>query len=186
VNINRKENRISLQILFISILCIGLLLIVYAMGFRRSPLDAEVRQEANSTKTALALTADSLLGPFPTSTAPTPTASDTPTLTPTIPTATPTITRTLTPTRTLIPTFTPRTQQPRPTGTGTAIAAPPTFRPSATTAPILPTNTSIPPTNPPPDTNTPEPPPPPTEQPTNPPQPTDIIDVIKTLLPPVP
>src|SRR6478609_1932480 len=143
VTSNRKEYRIPLQILLATLLCIGALLLVYAFAFKRSPLDAEAQQKVNSTKTAIALTADALLGPFPTSTAPTVTPSDTPTLTPTLPTATPTVTRTPSPTRTLIPTFTPRTSVAGPTITSTSTPIPPTLRPTATRTRIVPTNTPV-------------------------------------------
>src|SRR4026207_1176929 len=76
VNFNWKENRILQQVLLISMLCIGLLFLVYMVTFRRSPLGADAQRQANSTKTALALTAGPLLSPFPTSTAPTATPSD--------------------------------------------------------------------------------------------------------------
>lgn len=185
VNLNRKENRVPLQALLISILCIGLLFLVYLVAFRRSPLDADAQQHANSTKTALALTAGPLLSPFPTLTAPTPTASATPTITSTIPTATPTATRTPTKTPTLIPTFTPRTIIAHSTTTRTSTPVPTsTSRPTSTRTPVPvpPTSTPpviIPPTDTPVNTQEPQP----TEPPTEPPTPGNIITAIVTLLP---
>ena len=175
MNLDSKKNQTLQQVLLISILCIGLLFLVYMVAFRQSPLDADAQQKANGTKTAVALTAGPLLSPFPTSTAPTVTPSDTPTITSTIPTATSTATRTPTQTPTLIPTFTPRTIIPHATATRTLTPIPTHFsQPTSTTAPIVPTDTSIPPTEQ------------PTDQPTEPPQPTDppIIEIIKTILPP--
>ena len=149
VNLNSQQNRIRLQILFISIFGLGLLLLAYLFASRRSPLDAEAVQGANSTKTALAMTAGALLGPFPTSTVPTTTASDTPTLTPTLPTVTPSVTRTPTPTQTLILTFTTRTNQPRSTTLPTSIPSRTPIPPSKTPVKptimptIKPTNTAV-------------------------------------------
>ena len=185
MNLNRK-NRIPLQALLISILCIGLLFLVYMVAFRRSPLDADAQQHANSTKTALALTAGPLLSPFPTLTAPTPTASATPTITSTIPTATPTATRTPTKTPTLIPTFTPRTVIAHSTTTRTSTPIPTgTSRPPSTRTPVPvpPTSTPviiiIPPTDTPVNTQGPQP----TEPPTEPATPGNIITAIVTLFP---
>lgn len=172
-----KENRIPIQILLATLLCIGALLLIYTFAFRHSPMDTEAQQKANGTKTALALTSGALLGPFPTSTAPTATPSDTPTLTPTLPTATPTVTRTPSPTRTLIPTFTPRTSEAHSTTTASPIIPSGTPIPPSRT-PVRPTNTSviIIPTN----TQAATQPPPPTDPPTDPPTP-----IIQITLPPI-
>ena len=79
--------------------------------YQREGLGEDSQRNVDATKTALVGTAKALLGPFPTSTLPTQTASATATATPLI-SATPTITRSVTPqptsTRTRIPTFTPR------------------------------------------------------------------------------
>jgi hypothetical protein len=183
VNLNSKENRTPVQVLLISMLCIGLLFLVYMVAFRQSPLDADAQLKANGTKTAVALTAGPLLSPFPTSTAPTVTPSDTPTITSTIPTATPTATRTPTKTPTLIPTFTPRTVVAHSTFTSTPIPTS-TPRPPSTRTPVPPTNTPVIivptdiPTDIPPDTQVP-----PTSVPPTPIIEITIPPIIQTLIP---
>ena len=90
---NFKENRFYMLVLRIAGFVIGLSLVLW-ITFNGRSNDSGGQRTANSTRTALAMTAKALLGPFPTSTVATPTASDTPTSTPIIPTATPTVTRT--------------------------------------------------------------------------------------------
>ena len=130
-----RENRANAMILFGVLLILGLILAVYALTSLESPDAAGLQRDAKSTRTALALTAQALLGPFPTSTAPTATASEisSPTWTPT---RTPTRTRTPTSTPITFITFTARTNQPRVTFTSTP-------RPPATSTP-RPTRTRVP------------------------------------------
>jgi hypothetical protein len=141
----------------------------------------DIFSSSNSTKTAIALTSDALLGPFPTSTMPTYTPTTIPTITSTLPSPTPSATRTPTPTVTFLPTATVRTREPGLITPGVWTSTPPSLRPTSTQA--RPTNTSFsPPNTPVPPTNIPptQPPPPPT----NPPIiiiPT--IPLIQTLLP---
>jgi len=125
------------MILFAVLLLLGLVLVIYAIVNRRAPDAAQQQRDANSTGTALALTSDALLGPFPTATAPTATASEIPSPTGT-PTRTPTRTPTSTPTPRVFITLTARTDQPRSTFTNTV-------RPPATSTP-RPTQTRRPPT----------------------------------------
>src|SRR5688572_27397468 len=139
-----------LQAVLAVLLFIGLILVVYALASRETPDITQTQRNASNTRTAVALTSQALLGPFPTSTAPTQTASETPSLTLT-PTRTPTNTRT--PTQTPIPfiTFTASTDVPRATFTNTP--RPPatsTPRPTRTRTPQppRPTNTRIPTTPP--------------------------------------
>lgn len=148
---NLSENRTTVMIVFVLLLILGVILTVYRMT-SREPQDATgLQRDASSTRTALALTSQSLLGPFPTPTAPTATASQIPS-----PTWTPTRTPTRTPTSTATPvvfiTLTARTTVPRATFTNTP-------RPPATSTRI-PTRTQVPPTR------TPVPP---TAPPTTPP-----------------
>jgi hypothetical protein len=139
-----KGNRMYLQALLAILFILGLILVLYALTSRESPDTLEAQRNANSTRTAVALTSQALLAPFPTSTAPTSTPSETPSQTLT-PTRTPTNTRT--PTQTPIPfitltartgapgatlTSTPRptrtqTQRPRPTATRTRRVPPTTY-----------------------------------------------------------
>ncbi|HJR80600.1 MAG TPA: hypothetical protein VJ821_11040 [Anaerolineales bacterium] len=176
---NRLNTRAARML---ALLLAALLWIWFTFG--GAPGDASLFRSARTTKTALALTSDALLGPFPTATKPTATPSDLPTLTPTIPTATPSFTVTPSPTVTFISTATPRTRVPGPTLTGVI----PTFQPTATRiAPtrtsVPPTRTSVPPTSVPPTSVPPTEPPPPTTPPIIP---TDVISPILTLLPPLP
>lgn len=164
-------NRFYLQALGVSGLFIGLLLTLWtASGGPAS--EAEVRN-ANNTRTAIALTEVFLLGPFPTSTAPTSTAWLTPT-------------RTVSPTNTL-----PHTSTPTPThiiiyptatqtkGSGPMSTQPPLPAPTYTSIPPtqtpIPQPTNPPPTNPPP-TDPPPTDPPPTDPPVEPPPPTTDTD----------
>ena len=134
---NLRENRVNEMIMFAVLLRLGLILAVYVLTSQESPDAARMQRNASSTRTALALTSQALLGPFPTFTAPTVTASEIPS-----PTSTPTRTPTRTPTSTATPvvfvTFTARTIQPRATFTNTP-------RPPATSTP-RPTRTRVPPT----------------------------------------
>ena len=129
-----------LQALLAGLLLIGLILAVYALTSRRSPDVAQMQRNAASTRTALALTSQALLGPFPTFTAPTPTASETPPPTFT-PTRTPTRTPTYTPSPIVFITFTARTNVPRATFTNT-----PRPTPTRTPQPPPATATHVPPT----------------------------------------
>ena len=164
MKLNWKENRVMLQVLVGCLLCIFLTAIFYVLTFRRPSVSGlNLSSRANSTRTALALTEKALLGPFPTSTRPTPTNSNTPTITPT-PTVTSTPTATRTPRRFFLFTSTPRTGVP---DTGAPVFPNATSVP-ATNPPVQPTNPAIQPTNPPRPTNPPQPtnppPPPPTEE----------------------
>ena len=134
-----RENRMNILIVFALLFILGVILAVYTLTSRGSPGGANSQQEARSTRTALALTSQALLGPFPTSTLPTATATEvfTPTWTPT---RTPTRTPTPTATPVVFVTFTARTNQPRPTFTSTP--RPPA---TATPRPPRPTNTPRPP-----------------------------------------
>ncbi|HJR80601.1 MAG TPA: hypothetical protein VJ821_11045 [Anaerolineales bacterium] len=146
-----RENRMALQALFVGLFFIGLILLVNALTSRETVDTAQLQRDADSTRTAVALTSDALLGPFPTSTAPT--ATITVTARPSItPTTTPTETVTSSPTPILLFTWTPRTSVPRATFTSTP-------RPTRTRTPVppRPTSTRVPPTR--------TPPPPPTTYP---------------------
>lgn len=166
-----KGNRISLQVLLPSLVCIGLIVVAYATVLG-SPLRgrADAQQIANSTKTAVAMTAGALLNPFPTATVPTVTASAVPTFTSTLPTATPTVTRTPTKTPTLIQSPAPHTRQNERERPALATRVPPSVVPP----------TKIVATNPPPPTDPPAEPP--TEAPTDPPV-IDLPPVADTLIP---
>jgi hypothetical protein len=102
-----KQNKVPLQVLLQIILCIGLVFIGFGSIFKSSGVFGlgNGAEQVESIKTAMAGTMQALLGPFPTSTMPTKTASSTPTATPLI-SATPTFTpsKTITPasTRTLM------------------------------------------------------------------------------------
>ena len=147
----KKENRIYLPVLLGCLLCLFLSVLSYVIIFDRSTvLGLGVNSRVSGTRTAIALTSGALLGPFPTGTRPTSTASKTPTITPT-PTLTPTNTPTRTPRRFFIDTATPRASVP-------GDDSPPVAAP--TNPPVQPTN-----------------PPPPVVQPTNPPaQPTVCVN----------
>lgn len=151
-------------------------------AFRGPDRDAGAFGGAAGTKTALALTSDALLGPFPTSTVPTQTPSDIPTITSTIPTATPSSTRTPTPTASFLPTATLRTRLPGSTPTSAATLV-------STSTRVNPTRTFVPRTSTPvPATDTPEPPPPTSPLPT---RPLPTIDIplptaLETLVSPLP
>lgn len=164
-----KGNRVQLQVLLQILMCIGLILVAYAGIFGntiRGSIDAQ--RSASSTKTAIAMTAGALMGPFPTATVPTATASNIPTITSTIPTPTPTATRTLAPTATLLQSPTPRTRDSNP-------AAPPAA--VSTNQPNPPTSA---PTDPPPPTDEP---PPATEPPAATDPPAELPPIIQTLIP---
>src|ERR1041385_5450291 len=146
--VNIRENRFFLQLLRGSVLSIGLLLVLW-ITFRVPSSSADAQKNSSSTRTAIAMTAQALLGPFPTSTAPTATVSDTPTVT-----LTSTLTATLIPTKTStpFPTGTQRTKEPHQQTTSLAPAD--TLIPGATNTRAAPSDTpfSPPPTNPPPPT----------------------------------
>ena len=69
-----RENRMNVLIVFALLFILGVILAVYTLTSRESPGGAN-QQDASSTRTALALTSQALLGPFPTSTLPTATAT---------------------------------------------------------------------------------------------------------------
>lgn len=150
---NLRENRVNIMILFAVLFILGVILAVYRLTSRKPPDPADLERNASSTRTALALTSQALLGPFPTATAPTATASAIPSPSET-PTRTPTRTRTPTATPEVFITFTARTLAVRATFTNTP-------RPTLTRTPVppRPTNTPVPPTAVPPE--------PPTTQPTS-------------------
>ena len=154
-----RENPVWLQFLLGLLLFLFLTVLSYLLGLFQSSLPGmALFAKSNSTRTAIALTFQALLGPFPTATGPTPTPSWTPSMTST-PTVTPSITPTPTRVRYFLNTSTPRTLVPGPTSIGA-----PTARPQ-------PTRTSAPATQQPRASGTPrvqatDPP----QQPTNPPQ----------------
>ena len=150
-----RENPVWLQFLLGVLLFLFLTVLSYLIGLFQSSLPGmALFAKSNSTRTAIALTFQALLGPFPTATGPTPTPSWTPSMTST-PTVTPSITPTPTRVRYFLNTSTPRTLVP---------GAPSTVQPQ-------PTRTSVPATQQPRATGTrgvqaTDPPP----QPTNPPR----------------
>jgi hypothetical protein len=166
----KKQNRIPLQALLQVTLCLGLIVVVFAVTFRdttASGLGGQSQGGVSGLKTAIAGTADALLGPFPTSTLPTKTASFTATATPRI-SATPTMTAsvTMTPSKTKVPPLTQTAEKrssdltatSKPTLFPTHINNPvasntPVFFPSSTPLPN-PSATSVQPTSIPPS-NTP-------------------------------
>ena len=66
-----RENRAQIMIVFALLFILGVILAVYRLTSRVTPDANEMQRNASSTRTALALTSGALLGPFPTSTAPT-------------------------------------------------------------------------------------------------------------------
>lgn len=106
------------MIVFAVLFILGVILAVYTLTSRKSPDAANLQRGASSTRTALALTSQALLGPFPTATAPSATPSETPGPTGTS-TRTPTRTRTPTATPEVFVTFTARTLESRATFTNT-------------------------------------------------------------------
>ena len=106
-----KQKKLSLNLLLQVVLSIGIIIVAYAVTFRSSRAFGlgTGSQNIEAIKTTLAGTAQALLGPFPTATVPTKTASPTATATPRIsatPTFTPSMTFTPVPTRTLLGTAT--------------------------------------------------------------------------------
>lgn len=165
-----RENRAQLLIFVAIFAFIGLLVMVYVFGSRTpSETDLNAAKNAATTKTAIALTSKALLGPFPTPTGPTPTASFTQRPTSTI-TLTPTITPTRTPFRFFTETNSPRTKVADSTSPASVVSATPV--PPLNTQ-VQPTNTSVAPTSVPPTAA------PPTEGPIS----TIIPPIIQTLLP---
>ena len=141
-------------------LFIGLMIIIWIL-FGDPPNDANAQKKASSTRTSIALTEKALLGPFPTATGPTRTASALPTITST-PTQTITNTPTFTPFRYFINTSTPRTPGSR--------NSPVTSPVNTDLPPVQPGNTSAPPpptAQPQPPTAQPQPTSPPAAQPTS-------------------
>jgi len=107
----KKQNKVPLNILFQILLCIGLVFVGFGSIFKSSGAFGlgSSAQQVESIKTAFAGTAQALLGPFPTMTVATQTASSTPTATLSIsatPSFTPTLSFTPVPTRTLLGTAT--------------------------------------------------------------------------------
>jgi hypothetical protein len=182
VNLNVSENRVFLQILIgVGLLVSLTLLFSTVLGSLGTQDASSASRNANHTKTAVALTADALLGPFPTGTRPSPTATETASITPTA-SNTSTVTRTpsATPTLAFIITTSRQTREPtlgvlpaqtnHPPPTGTAVQISNTVVPQTNTAAPTRRPTQQPPTNPPPTLR------PTTRAPTNPaptPQPTD-------------
>jgi hypothetical protein len=137
-----RENPIVLQFLLGCLLFLFLSTLSYLIGLLQPSISGlALFANANSTRTAIALTSQALFGPFPTATGPTPTPSWTPSMTPT-PTLTPRNTPTPTRVRYFINTSTPRTLVPQ-NSTFTNIP------PAATQTAPRPTRTSSPPTQPP-------------------------------------
>lgn len=168
---NLTKNRTRWFVLVQILLCMGLAFVAYGLVFNRSQvLGLEDQKNVDSTKTALVGTAQALLGPFPTATVPTSTATDTATATPLI-SATPTMTASLTPSPSNTPTRfvsgTPRDSN----SSGSSGIQKPSSTPRATYTNSAPTHA---PTQLPPPTDPPTQPPPPTDPPIEPPQPTDV------------
>ena len=158
---NRNEKQVFLQVLLGSLLCVFLAGLFYALTFwRPSVLGLGALSRASSTRIALALTSQSLYGPFPTPTGPTPTPSRTPTDTFT-PTVTPSVTPTETSVRYFIDTATPRTpianQGTIPLPGSTSVPAPTHPPIQATSVPVQPTSPPAQPTSPPQPTSRPQP-----------------------------
>jgi hypothetical protein len=193
--VNAKDNRFYLQALGVSVLFVALLYVIWN-AFHTPTNEIEALRNANETKTAVAMTAQALLGPLSTTTPATATVSPSPTFTLTFG-FTSTATRTSTPTSHPIITFVVPSSTPRPTRVPprpTQTNPPP---PQPTNTPIRqPTNTPVPaPSNtriPPPTTtrvapsNTPAPPPQPTNtsEPPSATEPPPAITIVVTL--PVP
>jgi hypothetical protein len=152
-----RENPVFLQFLLGLLLFIFLTVLSYLLGLIQPSISGlALFARSNSTRTAIALTFQALMGPFPTATGPTPTPSWTPSLTPT-PTITPSNTPTPTRVRYFINTGTPRTlvpgqlptsigaptQRPQPTRT----SAPATQQPRATSTSVQATEPPQQPTN---------------------------------------
>ena len=170
MNSRWKENPIFLQFLLGCLLFLFLSIVSYVIGLISPSVSGlTLFTRANSTRTAIALTSQALMGPFPTATGPTPTPSWTPSNTPTI-TITPTNTPTRTPVRYFLNTSTPRTLVPRTGLTSTGAAPtearatrtsvpptqnPPTQRPRATNTSVQATDPPQQPTNPPPQATNP-------------------------------
>lgn len=138
---NSKATLFYLQALGI----LALFILILWVGFTGLNPDTNAVKSANSTRTALAMTSSVLLGPFPTSTAPTAIASSTPANTLT-PTRTPTRTPSQTPTRFFFQSSTPTSGKPGQSSTQFPSLTN-TARPTQTRTPVPPTD--IPPTNPP-------------------------------------
>jgi len=181
-----RENRFYLQTVGATALFIGLIVVLW-IAFNDPTSRGDAEKSANSTRTALAMTERALLGPFPTATAPTATASKTPTNT-----FTPTHTTTPLPSRTPTPflSATLRPKRPNEEIPDTSIPVQPTVRPASTRISNPPTNPppadapTQPPANPPtqPPANPPTQQPPPTDPPTQQPPP-PIIDILPTIPP---
>jgi hypothetical protein len=89
VNPRWRENPIFLQFLLGLLLFLFLTALSYLIGLLQPSVSGlALFARSNSTRTAIALTFQALMGPFPTATGPTPTPSWTPSMTPT-PTVTP-------------------------------------------------------------------------------------------------
>jgi hypothetical protein len=132
-----RENPVWLQFLLGLLLFLFLTVLSYLIGLFQSSLPGmALFAKSNSTRTAIALTFQALMGPFPTATGPTPTASWTPSMTST-PTVTPSITPTPTRVRYFLNTSTPRTLVPGqvPTSIGAPTERP---QPTRTSAPATP------------------------------------------------
>ena len=109
-----KENPIFLQFLLGCLLFLFLSVLSYIFGIIQPSVSGlALFARSNSTRTAIALTYQALMGPFPTATGPTPTPSWTPSMTST-PTPTPTVTPTPTAVRYFLNTSTPRTSSLKP------------------------------------------------------------------------
>ena len=133
------ENRAILQFVFVGLFLIGFIVTIYTLLSSIPPDAGDAQRHASGTRTAIVLTSQALLGPFPTSTAPTPTASNIPSATFT-PTRTPTRTPTSTATPVVVITFTANTNEPRVTDTARPTARPTNTRVPPTRRPTQPTS----------------------------------------------
>ncbi|HEX2993528.1 MAG TPA: hypothetical protein VHP14_01820 [Anaerolineales bacterium] len=167
-----KKSRIRWYILAQILLCIGLAVVAYGLTFNRTRvLGLQDQKNIANTKTAIANTAQALMGPFPTATMPTRTPTTTATVTPRS-TATPTTTSSITPTASNTPN---RFMSPTSKGSSGGAEVPPihvTPSPKPATVepptepPVDPTDPPVEPTEPPAE---PTDPPETIEEPTNPP-----------------
>ena len=99
MNLRWGDNPELRQVVLACLLLLFLATLIYLISLIQPSVSGlELLTRANRTRTAIALTSNALLGPFPTGTGPTPTAPRTPggTLTPTV-TWTPSATATRTP-----------------------------------------------------------------------------------------
>lgn len=164
-----KKSRIRWYILAQILLCVGLAAVAYGLTFDRTRvLGLQDQKNVANTKTAIASTAQALMGPFPTATMPTRTPTSTVTVTPLI-SATPTVTSSLTPTASKTPN---RFMSATPKGSSNGAVATRT-PPGKTATSVRVTPSAKPPTPPTSEPPTSEPPTSEPPQPTDPPEATE-------------